>query len=532
MKLSRRSRWILILALFLGAMIIFLTQVEAVKATFSDVHTVMVLLRVETEIMQKTPAGQYYESLFWKHNDELMKIFNAHPEHMEPFMIATRVFIPELDALLNGNGDEVYVTSEHVESLKSELDWFASRGSPSLREDIQREQQRLPLDTLIGMTMNEALDFINSNWSPNSVAEKTLVPDSYGEWAYYVHNGVYLEYPSSYNLQVSEIEKDFIYFMPSTGTPEQWNPCVMKVRIWNVPVNEKDANNPHSWYSPESIVWESSVQNPQFQGVEFVSSIQNLPVMDFHAFQYNEEHQLAVDIWVFVTENPQVDESFDYSEMINQQYEYFQHMVDSLQIRNFSTQPTSVPEPSAQQTLVPNSVVQQTSIPGVVVEQTLVPDSDGKWAYYVHNGVYLEYSSSYDLQVSQFENDDYIYFWPSADVREEWNQCPMKVRVWNIPINEKDVHNPRSWYTPESIVWESIIQNPEFPGVEFVSRLPSLPVMEVHAFQYNQETQVAVNVWAFVDKIPQIESLDHSEMISQRCEYFQHMVESVKIQLP
>jgi len=332
MKLSKGLRWLIIVVVLLGTLTVFFTRVESVKATFSDVHAVMVLFRVETEIMQKTPAGQYYESLFWKHNDELMQITSAHPEHAEPFMQATRVFTPELDALLNGDGDKAYVTSEHVESLKSELEWFASHGSPALRGDIEKEQQRLPLDVLVGMSMNEALDFINSNWSPDSIVEKTLVPDSDGKWAYYVHNGVYLEYPSSYNLQVSETEKGFIYFMPSTGTPEHWNPCVMKVRIWNIPVNEKEANNPRSWYPTESIVWESVIQNPHFQGVEFISSIQNLPVMDFHAFQYNDENQLAVDIWVFVNEIPQ-DESLDYSEMINQRYEYFQHMVNSLQIQ-------------------------------------------------------------------------------------------------------------------------------------------------------------------------------------------------------
>lgn len=309
-------------------------QFDSVQATFNNMHAGMVMLRVEREIMQKMPAGQYYESLFWKHNDEIMQISFNHPENEEEFWRVTRLFIPGLEALLDGEGDTVQITSEQVESLKAELSWFASVGSPALREDIEKEQQRFPLDIFVGMSMNEALDFINSSWTPDPALQQFLVPDSDGKWAYYIHDkGVYLEYPSSYSLQVSGSEKDFIYFIPSTGVPEQWNPCVMKVRIWNVPEAEKDTASSRSRYSPESIVWENSIQGPEFQGVEFISSRPSMPVMNFHAFQYNRENQLAVDIWVFVTENPQVPDDFDYSVMINQRYEYFQHMVDSIHMQ-------------------------------------------------------------------------------------------------------------------------------------------------------------------------------------------------------
>jgi hypothetical protein len=334
MKLNTRSRWIIVVTVLAVLSVLLLTQVDAVRATFSDMHAAMVMLRVEREIMQKMPAGPYYESLFFKHNDEIMQISFNHPENEEEFWRVTRLFIPGLEALLDGEGDTVQITSEQVESLKAELNWFASVGSPALREDIEKEQQRFPLDILIGMSMNEALDFINSSWTPDPAIQQFLVPDSDGKWAYYIHDkGVYLEYPSSYSLQVSGSEKDFIYFIPFTGVPEQWNPCVMKVRIWNVPVNEQDANNPRSWYSPESIVWEGFVQNDEFPGVEFISSKPNLMQMHFHAFQYNQENQLAIDIWVFVTVDPQVSDNFDYFDMINQRYEYFQHMVDSLQIQ-------------------------------------------------------------------------------------------------------------------------------------------------------------------------------------------------------
>jgi hypothetical protein len=333
MKINKRSREVILLVVLLASLIALLAQVDSIRATFNNLHAFNVYVRVETEIMQEAPAGQYYEALFWKHNDELMQIMRAHPEHNEIFLNAMLLFVPKLDALLNGNGDKAFITSEHVESFKSELDWFASMGSQSLRDDIEREQRRLPLDVMVGMSMNDALDFINSSWTPEPMEEKSLVPDSNGKWAYYVHNGVYIEYPGNYSMQISESENGYIYFIPFQGSPASWNPCVMKVRIWNIPTNEKDANDPRAWYRPENIVWDNAIQNPQFPGVEFASHMPDSQMANFHAYQYDEENQIAVDIWVFVFQDSELSDSTDYSELIARRYEYFQHMVENLRIQ-------------------------------------------------------------------------------------------------------------------------------------------------------------------------------------------------------
>lgn len=368
MKLGKRSRWIIFLVILLAAVTILLTQVKSVQATFTNMHAFTVLLRVETEIMQKTPAGQYYESLFWKHNDELMRIASQHPENNEEFWRVTRLFIPSLEALLNGEGDTVEITAEQVESLNAELDWLASMGSTGLREDIQKEQQRLPLDTFVGMTMNEALDLINSTWAPDSIVEKTLVPDSDGSWAYYVHKGVYLEYPGSYALQTSGSESDYLYFVPLQGLPERWYACVMKVRFWNVPATDTNASDPRTWYSHENVLWERAVQNAEFSGVEVISSRADPSRINLHAFLYNHEKQLAVDVWVLIMESGQFPADFDYSTMVNEQYEYFQHLVDTIKL-----DPSSIPELPLQPTSTQDWSLQLTPTPYIAADQTLVP---------------------------------------------------------------------------------------------------------------------------------------------------------------
>jgi hypothetical protein len=332
MTISRRSRRMALLIALIVSLVAFLTQIDAVQATFTDMHAATVLLRLETEIMQKTPAGQYYEVLFWKHNDELIEITRKYPEHRVEFSRVTRMFIPEIEALLDGKGDAVYITPEHIKNLKAEFAWFASVGSPTLQEDIERELQRFPLDQFIGMTMSEAQDLVNSSWIPDSVIEKSIVPNSDGQWAYYVYNGVYFEYPSSYSLQISESQENFIYLIPTSGTPENWDPCVVKVRVFNAPPYENNGYT-RPWYLPEHILWESQIKNIEFPGFNFAGIIPDYPVSHIHSFQYNEANQLVVQMSVFVYETNEAFHSLDDSAAINQKYEYFYHIVDSLQIQ-------------------------------------------------------------------------------------------------------------------------------------------------------------------------------------------------------
>lgn len=335
MKLGRRSRWIILVAGGLMITVLILTQVKSVQATFTNAHAMLVMLRVEREIMQTSPAGQYYESLFWKHNDELMQIARAHPENDEEFWRVTRLFIPGLEALVNGEGDTIQITAEQVDSLKAELDWMMSVGSPSLREDIEREEQHLPLEYFVGMTMNEALDFINTSWTSESVIEKAYVPDTNEQWAYYLHNDIYLEYPGSYSLQMAEANPDYIYFMPSTGMPEYWNPCVVRVHIWNVlPADELSASPYPRYASKGNIVWESPIFNEGFGGVEFIASQADWSTMHLDAFQYNPEIQRAVLLQVLTRDSPVVAESSEYSLILARQYEYFQHMIASIRFQS------------------------------------------------------------------------------------------------------------------------------------------------------------------------------------------------------
>jgi hypothetical protein len=352
MKLGKRSRWMISSVIFVIVLAIFFTQVGFVQA-ISDVHTGEVLVRLETEIMQKTPAGQYYNSLLGKHVNEFNQIASADLGHVEVLLDDIRVFIPELEALLDGKGDTVEITSEHVKRLKVELDWFAAKGSPALREDIQKEQQRFPLDNFVGMTMSDALVFINSKivfdemsqqipmpdvvWQPEPTPElmvkQTFVPGSNGKWSYYFQNGIYLEYPTSYYVRLP-ISDGYVGLVPSRNLPRDWNPSELMVEMLNMSVLENDILNPSDWYPAERILWHREVQNREFEGFEMIQRLSDTQGVDLIAILYNRENQRLVYIHVYDgDENLPTAERFDYYNWINEHYEYFQHMVDHIRLQ-------------------------------------------------------------------------------------------------------------------------------------------------------------------------------------------------------
>ncbi len=135
-----------------------------------------IVMRFYNEIVLSTPAGQYYNTLLWKHSDEMNSLYENHPEHQGKVIKIIQEFIPGIEALVNGQGDTVQITAKQIQLLQTEVDWVASAGSPSLREDIERELERYPLQHFVGMTMSEALEFVNANFPADLIVEPTSIP--------------------------------------------------------------------------------------------------------------------------------------------------------------------------------------------------------------------------------------------------------------------------------------------------------------------------------------------------------------------
>jgi hypothetical protein len=98
-------------------------------------------------------------------NIMLIRIYYPRPEQFEELIRVTLLYIHHFEALLEGRGDEVWISQEQVDELENLFNWIASVSNQELREDIQREKSRTPLQDFVGLSMNEALDYIENAWN-------------------------------------------------------------------------------------------------------------------------------------------------------------------------------------------------------------------------------------------------------------------------------------------------------------------------------------------------------------------------------
>lgn len=349
--MSKRSRWMISFG-GLMLLLISLSRVGVVRAVFDEPHDALVMYRVATEILPTTPGGRFYLDLLIKHEREIVETVEAHPEHLETLMHTTHLFVPGFEALLDGKGDTVYITSEQVSGLESALDWFASVGSVALQKDIRQERQRLLLPRFVGMNMNEAWDTINSSWTPAMevqlpfmgpqemtpgetilIKDTAFVPHSGWKWAYYNIDGIYLEYSSSFCFEIYKADdhRSAINFIPFLNLPfDQHTPVVSVQIVKNIPLDE-NAKNPTILFDEENVVWKSNIHNPDFDGVEFVVKFPNTPQMIAAAVLYSEKDQLAVGLQTQMRETNTSSDT-DYFVLLNEKYEYFQHLIEQMRL--------------------------------------------------------------------------------------------------------------------------------------------------------------------------------------------------------
>ena len=174
-KSTQQRFWTIRKALSVLTILAGLFFVPVGQAILSD-SDAAILIRFYNDVVLPTPAGQYYNAMLVKHSNEMSLLFKDHPERQGKAIEVVQEFIPGMEALLNGQGDTVQITAKQIQLLQAEVDWVASAGSPSLREDIERELERYPLEHFIGMTMSEALEYVNSNFPADLIVEPTSIP--------------------------------------------------------------------------------------------------------------------------------------------------------------------------------------------------------------------------------------------------------------------------------------------------------------------------------------------------------------------
>lgn len=114
------------------------------------------LYRVRDEILDTNEEGQRYIDLYYAHSEEIAAILDADSELADQGLDVVDTLTPGLQALLDGQGNTVVITSEQIQQAQAFLDALIPYASPELQHAIADERSRQPLEQLAGMTMLQA----------------------------------------------------------------------------------------------------------------------------------------------------------------------------------------------------------------------------------------------------------------------------------------------------------------------------------------------------------------------------------------
>jgi hypothetical protein len=126
------------------------------------VDVVRLLERVRDEVLTTTPQGQRYIELFNQHASEITALMLADEALRDHGISTVEAFVPDLQALVDGEGSQTAVTPEQVNSVVAFLQALSAAGSPELTQDIETELFRRPLEPIAGMTMDKAWGYLNN----------------------------------------------------------------------------------------------------------------------------------------------------------------------------------------------------------------------------------------------------------------------------------------------------------------------------------------------------------------------------------
>ena len=119
------------------------------------------LYRVRDELLNTSAEGRRYITLYYAHSAEIAAIMDAHVDLAEQGMNVIDALTPNLQALLDGQGNSVTITAEQVQQTQAFLDALLPYASPTLQQTITDERARRPLEEMTDKTMSQAWNSLN-----------------------------------------------------------------------------------------------------------------------------------------------------------------------------------------------------------------------------------------------------------------------------------------------------------------------------------------------------------------------------------
>jgi hypothetical protein len=133
------------------------------QAVAQGTVSLVLFYRVRFEILGQSPKGEHYIQLFDTHTREITLILRDNPSMISESLSVLHQWQSNLDAMVNGRGDEVTISEEHVKSVMDYLDEIVKYTGPELKRTIEEELSITPLEATVGMTMNEAWRYLNND---------------------------------------------------------------------------------------------------------------------------------------------------------------------------------------------------------------------------------------------------------------------------------------------------------------------------------------------------------------------------------
>jgi hypothetical protein len=332
----------------------FLFTNRKVRAVFDNAHYLYVLYRVENELLMSSPAGRYYRALFWKSNDELIRIAYQYPENNAVLFSVADTYMPAMEALVNGQGDKITLNAEQVAAAQAEFEWLASVAEPPLQQDIQGELARFQMQTFVGMTAQQAWDYINANWVPRTPEEQAMselttqsppTPDYDAiKLEYTVDGNVGFFYPVGWELTSPDPGMDpanRTIFIDPPGADTSGRPSIDRItlHVWPLPAEEQGSLEAASSYPQESgytVLWREDLLINDLHGTRYVWGKPGDNAI-LYARLYSETEQVAIQLFVRI-KNPDDLKVFGYRYTLGTEYVAFERILSGIRVVSSPTE--------------------------------------------------------------------------------------------------------------------------------------------------------------------------------------------------
>ena len=162
MKSNTNRRYIKVVIVAF-AIIYFVGFVLVPKAVAQGVFEIVLFYRTRFEVLGQSPKGYHYTDLFDVYAKEITEIIMGNSSLIWESIDVLVRWQPNLDALVNGHGDEAVISEDDVASVKNYLNLIVQHASPELKSVIEEELSATPLEDTVGMTMNQAWAYLNED---------------------------------------------------------------------------------------------------------------------------------------------------------------------------------------------------------------------------------------------------------------------------------------------------------------------------------------------------------------------------------